>query len=904
MRNSIQTRLTIAFIGLAIGPLLVVGSFLAWRSYTVQQQQALLLQGEVAQRVAAEVGAFIQQMESDLHLLVQVQDIARLSESEQSTLLSELIRYEDGFAELTLLDKTGQEQLRLSASGPFPKERLRSRAVLAEFLIPKTRQEVYYGPVWFDDGTGEPLMTLSLPIADQEEPSFQGALIATIRLRNVWDLISATDRGGLETVYIVDPLGRVIAHREPSVVLGGTRFAPPDEDGIHEGLSGSSVVLATETIQLGNQSFHVIAEKPVSEALALAISTVRVIIALILVALLGAIGLGVWALHQIVRPIRALATTAQAISSGDLSKQAIIHRKDEIGALGEAFNSMTTQLRSLISTLEERVAERTQDLQRRSLQLQVAAEVARDSTAAQDLDELLNRAVELIRDRFGFYHAGIFLVDTEGEYAILHAATGEAGRIMLERQHNLKVGEEGIVGYVTQTGLPRIALDVGSDAVHFKNPLLPDTHSEMALPLKVGDRVIGALDVQSRNSAAFDDEDIAVLQTMADQLAIAIQNMRAFAQLRKTAEQMREVDKLKSQFLGAMSHELRTPLNAIIGFTLVLLKGISGPVTDTQRTDLTTIYNSGQSLLQLIDSILDISKIEAGKMELAFETVNLQRLIETVCNDAQRLIKDKPIKLVQELPPSLPPIRADAQRLRQVLISLLSNAAKFTDEGEIRLSLSSTEDEVIFCVSDTGMGIAPEKQLHLFDAFYQADNSGTRKVGGAGLGLAITQCLVEMHGGQIQVESSGMVGKGSAFYVSLPVQGPAILLDKKGPEQNALILAVDDEPAITRLYERYLTPEGYRFAACHDPQRAAKEALEMHPQLILLDLQMPAMDGLAVIAALRKNVVTHDIPIVLCSKEAITAQLEAQGVEAGASDFLQKPVSRQGLLTAVQRWTK
>lgn len=181
---------------------------------------------------------------------------------------------------------------------------------------------------------------------------------------------------------------------------------------------------------------------------------------------------------------------------------------------------------------------RAQKLERRAVQLRAAAEVARDATTARDLDELLNRAVNLVRERFGFYHSGIFLVDDLGEYAVLRAAAGEAGRQMLEREHRLKVGEVGIVGHVTATGSSRIALDVGEDAVYFDNPLLPETRSEMALPLRLGGEIIGALDVQSREAEAFDDEDVAILQTMADQLAVTIQNIRLVREAQQTVREL------------------------------------------------------------------------------------------------------------------------------------------------------------------------------------------------------------------------------------------------------------------------------------------------------------------------------------------------------------------------------
>jgi PAS domain S-box-containing protein len=191
-------------------------------------------------------------------------------------------------------------------------------------------------------------------------------------------------------------------------------------------------------------------------------------------------------------------------------------------------------------------------LERRAVQLRAAAEVARDATTARDLDELLNRAVNLVRDRFGFYHAGIFLVDEQGEYAILTAASGQAGQAMLEDGYKLKVGGTGIVGYVTRRGQPRIALDVGADAVHFRNPYLPETRSELALPFKVGGRVIGALDVQSQQPAAFDEEDVQVLQIMADQLAVAIENVRLVTELQS---RLREISVLyQSYSQEAWSH--------------------------------------------------------------------------------------------------------------------------------------------------------------------------------------------------------------------------------------------------------------------------------------------------------------------------------------------------------------
>ena len=257
------------------------------------------------------------------------------------------------------------------------------------------------------------------------------------------------------------------------------------------------------------------------------------VIILILVLLVG------WVIaYRLSKPIQQLASAALEIRSGNWDIEVPGGGNDEIGVLALAFKDMADRMHEIFAQLEQRVSERTQDLERRSNQIQVAAEVARDAAASQDLDVLLNRAVNLVRDRFGFYHAGIFLLDEAREYAVLRAATGEAGQVMLEKGHKLKVGEEGIVGFVSGINQPRISLDVGVDAVHFKNPILPETRSEMGLPLRAGEIVIGVLDVQSKQASAFDQDDITILQTLADQLAVAIQNARLLQEAQENLQQL------------------------------------------------------------------------------------------------------------------------------------------------------------------------------------------------------------------------------------------------------------------------------------------------------------------------------------------------------------------------------
>ena len=250
-------------------------------------------------------------------------------------------------------------------------------------------------------------------------------------------------------------------------------------------------------------------------------------------------------IRQGLLPIRTLTKTVAAISQGDLTQVALVESDDEIGILARSFNSMTAQLRELIANLERRVMDRTRDLEKRAIQLQVTAEVASEAAAIQDLEQLFANTVRLISQKFNFYHTGIFLLDESGKHAILRAASSEGGQRMLNRSHKLEVGKVGIVGYVAASGEPRIALDVGADAVFFNNPDLPQTRSEMALPLIARGQIIGVLDVQSTKPGAFSEEDTATLQVLADQVALAIDNSRLITEMQNALQEIKNLYELQ-----------------------------------------------------------------------------------------------------------------------------------------------------------------------------------------------------------------------------------------------------------------------------------------------------------------------------------------------------------------------
>lgn len=543
-----------------------------------------------------------------------------------------------------------------------------------------------------------------------------------------------------------------------------------------------------------------------------------------------------------------------------------------------------------------------EETSRRAKQLETAAEIAAQATSTLDTHALLNRAVNLISERFDFYHSSIFLI--EGNSAVVAASTGSAGKQLVEDRHSLELKEGGsIIGHVCFTGEPLIVNDVSHNPTHRPHPRLPNTRAELGIPLKIGQRVTGALDVQSTKANAFTEDDLAVLQTLADQIAISLDNARSFEVAQRAVEEMREVDRLKSEFLANMSHELRTPLNSIIGFSRVILKGIDGPINEIQQQDLEAIHHSGQHLLDMINNILDLSKIEAGKMELNIEEIQLKDVLESVISTARGLIKEKPIKLLTEIPESVPIVNADRTRVRQILLNLLQNAAKFTDEGTISVIIQPIPEKnvVKIGVTDTGIGIAEEDQEKLFERFSQVDSSLTRKVGGSGLGLSITKLLVEMQGGIIDLDSH--VGKGSHFWFTIPIAQVEIpeKTSDEGQEEimpdAKIIVSIDDDNQVIDLYKRYLRSHGYQVIAITEPQNVLPRLKEIKPYAITLDIMMPHKDGWQVIQEIKKNPNTADIPVIICS----IVEERDRAYQLGAVDYLVKPILEDELVEAVNR---
>jgi len=486
--------------------------------------------------------------------------------------------------------------------------------------------------------------------------------------------------------------------------------------------------------------------------------------------------------RQVTRPVVRLTGAALEMAEGQLDQHVLVTSRDEIGILTYVFNKMADELKSLYADLEAKVVERTQRLQRanyqiqqRALQLAASLEVSQAVTSIRAPTALLERVADLMRDRFLYASVAVYLVESSTEQVCLQAVSP------LNADWPPYVEKDD--GTVMGDTLRKVEIQVRRWEVGQESEWHRRTFSRVAIPLKMRERVLGVLAVLSTEREGISDDSFKVLEHVANQITIALENARAYEKEKETAQRLRETEEFRSNFLAHMSHGLREPLTNIIGFSSLLLKGFGGAVSVQQRGDLQIIYANSQHLLGLINDLLDVSQIEAGLMELQFQELNLAEIIKSVMATLGALVRDRDIELHREIAPDLPLVWADAARTRQVLLRLLTNAARFTKQGNITVSASANGREVQVSISDTGVGMTPEEQAHIFERFERGHLGSSARPGSAGLGLALSKEFVELHGGHIWVESQ--VGQGSTFTFTLPLQGGLATAETEQEERMA-----------------------------------------------------------------------------------------------------------------------
>jgi signal transduction histidine kinase/CheY-like chemotaxis protein len=413
----------------------------------------------------------------------------------------------------------------------------------------------------------------------------------------------------------------------------------------------------------------------------------------------------------------------------------------------------------------------------------------------------------------------------------------------------------------------------------------------LGVPMLAGDKVIGVITLWREHVDEFGERTLALISTFAAQGAIAIQNVQLFRELEVAGRH-------KSEFLASMSHELRTPLNAVIGFSDVLLERMFGELNERQEEYVRDIRDSGRHLLELINEILDLSKVEAGRMELEPSALALPELLEYALAMVRERAARHGIAIMLAIAPEVGVIWADELKLKQVVLNLLSNAVKFTPDGgsvDVRAEISGDEAQVI--VRDTGIGIDAADHERIFEAFQRGGRQARSE--GTGLGLTLSKRIVELHGGRIWMTSRP--GKGSTFGFAVPVQphdtGEQALAEA-APERNMeTVLVVEDDPHSAELLSVYLEGAGYKIAVARDGVEGLELARRLRPRAVVLDILLPRVDGWDLLGRLKADAATAESPVIVVSM----LDERSKGLALGAVEYLVKPVGREELLEALER---
>ncbi len=544
-------------------------------------------------------------------------------------------------------------------------------------------------------------------------------------------------------------------------------------------------------------------------------------------------------------------------------------------------------------------------------ELRILGEVGQMVSASLDIDRVLETIVTQAVRLGGADSGTLYEYDeTAGVFDPRVNVGLSASAVETLRKSRLKVGE----GAVGMAAARRAAFQI-ADVEQAPEYRLRDAHRQgggyravLGVPLLRDDRLVGGLVIRRIRPGAFGPAVVDMLQAFTGQSVLAIQNARLFEEIRRKGVQLEAASQLKSQFLANMSHELRTPLNAIIGVTEMLLEDARDLKRDDEIEPLERVLRAGRHLLELINDILDLSKIEAGKMDLHPENFPVAPLAADVAKTIEMLAGKNGNTIVLDCPADIGAMRADPMRMRQILLNLMSNANKFTEKGSVSLTVRREaregRDWIAIAVKDSGIGMTPEQLSRLFNDFVQADASTTRKYGGTGLGLAISRRLCQMMGGDITVTSEP--GKGSTFLVNLPAEAGAAPVAARpaaaAPARASAaagagtILVIDDDESVRDLTERFLTRKGFKVATAADGHEGLRLARELHPAAITLDVLMPQLDGWTVLAAIKGDPELADIPVILMT----IIDDRTRGYALGATEYLVKPVDRDRLTGALR----
>lgn len=632
-----------------------------------------------------------------------------------------------------------------------------------------------------------------------------------------------------------------------------------------------------------------------------------------------AVALGFVLTRSLTNPIQLLKSGTQDIMEGKFTP-IVMNRKDELGELATAFNNMSIMLGNNYTRLK------------------AYSELVTALNSHESIADIEEKSLNLLCFHSNAAVGALYLMDESGK--VLELAAGHGLKTSI-RSKKILIGE-GLPG---QCAHEQRTIEISD--IRFSSDYAMDTglveiipQHVIASPIFFQDTLLGVLVMGSLSR--FSELDKEIIDNSLPQLGIAIANARNYeatqllskeisaknTELNAKNAELEKAYRVKSEFLASMSHELRTPLNSIIGFSSVLLGPNADPLTDDQRKALEKVLKNGKHLLQLINDILDFSKLESGRMTVNVEVEDVENIVSSSVMTVEAMAKAKNLQITQRIPPGLPMLQTDVLKVKQILVNLLSNAVKFTEEGEVSVQVVQKNNDIIFSVKDSGIGIEEKNFGKVFEEFQQIDSSNTRKYKGTGLGLPISRRLARLLGGDLTVES--VYGKGSTFHLTIPVvykdtehttetvspppmekipeeprnapvarpQPTAPIQTKQAETHNGpLVLCIDDDPEVIELLKKYIIPEGFSVAEAYSGDEGINKAEMIQPTIITLDIMMPHKDGWQVLRELKQNAKTRHIPVIIHS----IIENRPLAFSLGAVGVVTKPTDSVELLKILKR---
>ena len=547
----------------------------------------------------------------------------------------------------------------------------------------------------------------------------------------------------------------------------------------------------------------------------------------------------------------------------------------------------------LVQQLEARGAE----LARKVEELEALREVGEAVGSSLDVDQVLS-TIAMHAVQLSGTDGGSIMEYSEPERRFMVRSVYQTDPEVVDRLRSIRIDlDESLVGRAAVERRPMAVSDL--DAVDL-DPHLRILHdagwrSLAAVPMLRDDQIVGSLIVRRWRTGGFTSDTLDLLETFAGQSALALVNAQLFRDLKEQSAELETASRHKSEFLASMSHELRTPLNAVLGFSEVLLERMFGDINERQEEYLQDIHGSGKHLLELLNEILDLSKVEAGRMELEYSSFDLRSLLEEATSMLRERASLHDIHVGVEVADDVGEMYSDELRLKQVVLNLVTNAVKFTgDGGSVAVCAERKGAEVDITVTDTGIGVPEADRERIFESFQQGGRGSSHEEG-TGLGLTLSRRLVELLGGRMWLDTE--VGRGSTFGLSLPARSREHA--ERSPDDTTqagghIVVIEDDRPSLD-LFTAYLSGASLEVTTAADGQSGLAAVRRAQPDAVLLDIRLPGIDGWAVLQALQSEQETRDIPVIVVS----IVDERARGAALGAAGYLVKPIARDDLLTAL-----